>query len=185
MSQTKLPLGRNNSVMTSLCPPMESLVVTSRLCTGNSRTFFLRCSRQNKNHTLFPFGADCFYQLMEAGGGCLVGDGSLVTGIRFILCARLVFYTPVDRLWRQDSTGHTTKTKCRNLKQIFPEKEYRGLSPYFHIHVSVREFYILTMGLHILLQEICGPILGLYKSLTDKWMWKMGLRPRNSQKRNT
>jgi hypothetical protein len=47
MSLTKLPLGRNNLVMTSLFPPRESLVVTSRLGTGNSRTFFygvrLRC----------------------------------------------------------------------------------------------------------------------------------------------
>ncbi len=33
--------------------------------------------------------------------------------------------------------------------------------------------------------EICGLILGIYKSLTDTWMWKLGLRPRNSQKRNT
>jgi hypothetical protein len=40
MSLTKLPLGRNDSVMTSLFPPKESLVVTSRLGTGNSRTFF-------------------------------------------------------------------------------------------------------------------------------------------------
>jgi hypothetical protein len=35
-----------------------------------------------------------------------------------------------------------------NLKQIFPEKEYRGLSPIFHIHVSVSELYVPTMGLH-------------------------------------
>jgi hypothetical protein len=42
MSLTKLSLGRNNSVMTSLFPPRESLVVTltSRLGTGNLRTFF-------------------------------------------------------------------------------------------------------------------------------------------------
>ncbi len=40
MSLTKLPMGRNNSVMTSLSPPRESLVVTSRLGTGNSGTFF-------------------------------------------------------------------------------------------------------------------------------------------------
>ncbi len=26
---------------------------------------------------------------------------------------------------------------AENLKQIFPEKEYRGLSPNFQIHVSV------------------------------------------------
>jgi hypothetical protein len=48
-----------------------------------------------------------------------------------------------------------------NLKQIFPEKEYRGLSPNLHIHVSVSELYIPTMGLPFLLEEICGPILGI------------------------
>jgi hypothetical protein len=40
MSLTKLPLGGNNLFMTSLFPPRESLVVTSGLGTGNSRTFF-------------------------------------------------------------------------------------------------------------------------------------------------
>ncbi len=48
MSLTKLPLGRNNSVMTSLFPPVESLVVTSRLGMGNWRTFFLRCILRSK-----------------------------------------------------------------------------------------------------------------------------------------
>jgi hypothetical protein len=52
-------------------------------------------------------------------------------------------------------------------KKIFPEKEWRGLSPNFHIHVSMSELYIPTMGLPILLEDICGPILGIYKSLTD------------------
>ncbi len=56
---------------------------------------------------------------------------------------------------------------AENLKQIFPEKEYRGLGPIFHIHVSVSELYIYTMGLPFLLEEICGPILGIYKSITD------------------
>jgi hypothetical protein len=52
-------------------------------------------------------------------------------------------------------------------KQIFPKKEYRGLSPNFYIHASVSYFYIPTIGLPILLEEIGRPILGLYKSLTD------------------
>ncbi len=50
MSLTKLPLGRNNSVMTLLFPPRESLVVRSRLGTGNSRTFFLRCTPDPNGH---------------------------------------------------------------------------------------------------------------------------------------
>jgi hypothetical protein len=41
---------------------------------------------------------------------------------------------------------------AENLKQIFPEKEYRGLSPNFHIHVSVSELYIPTTGLPFLLE---------------------------------
>ncbi len=70
---------------------------------------------------------------------------------------------------RQGQTALYTlqRQNAENLKQIFPEKEYRGLSPNFHIHVSVSELYIPTMGLPFLLEEICGPILGIYKSLTD------------------
>jgi hypothetical protein len=44
-------------------------------------------------------------------------------------------------------------TNTENSKQIFPEKELRGLSPNFHIHVSVSDLYIPTIGLPILLQE--------------------------------
>ncbi len=33
-------------------------------------------------------------------------------------------------------------------------------------------------------RKICGPILGLYKSLTTQWMWKLGRRPRNSSSGN-
>ncbi len=40
-----------------------------------------------------------------------------------------------------------------NSKQIFPEKELHALSPNFHIHVSVSDLYIPTIGLPILLQE--------------------------------
>jgi hypothetical protein len=39
------------------------------------------------------------------------------------------------------------RQNAENLKQIFPGKNYRGLSPNFHIHVSVSELYIPTMGL--------------------------------------
>jgi hypothetical protein len=59
------------------------------------------------------------------------------------------------------------RQNAENLKQIFPEKDYRGLSPNFHIHASVSELYIPTMGKPFLLEEICGPILGIYKYLTD------------------
>jgi hypothetical protein len=48
----------------------------------------------------------------------------------------------------------------------------------------VSELYIPMMGLPVLLEEICRLILGIYKSLKDTCKWKLGLRPRCSQKRN-
>jgi hypothetical protein len=59
------------------------------------------------------------------------------------------------------------RTNTENVKQIFPEKELRGHSPNFNIHVPVSDLHIPTIDLPILLQEICGPILGIHKSLTD------------------
>jgi hypothetical protein len=47
------------------------------------------------------------------------------------------------------------------------QSQNRGLSPNFHIHVSVSELYIPRMGLSVLLEEICRLILGIYKSLED------------------
>ncbi len=58
------------------------------------------------------------------------------------------------------------RSSTESSKQIFPEKEERGQSPNFHIHVSVSDLYIPSIDLPVLLQEICGPVLGIYKSLT-------------------
>ncbi len=75
------------------------------------------------------------------------------------------------------------RQNTENSKHIFLEKELRGHSPNFHIHVSVSDLYNpTTIDLPIL--NICGPIMGIDKSLTDKWMWKLGLTKGNSQKRN-
>jgi hypothetical protein len=45
--------------------------------------------------------------------------------------------------------GHNTE----NSKQIITEKELRGFKPNFHIHVSVSDLCIPTIGLPILMQE--------------------------------
>ncbi len=36
------------------------------------------------------------------------------------------------------------------------------------------------IGLHISVSRIGRPMVGIYKSLTGAWMWKLGLRPRYS-----
>ncbi len=68
------------------------------------------------------------------------------------------------------------RTNTEISKQIFLEKELRGHSP-IHIHVSVSDLYNSQDRSAILLQEIYWTILGIYKSPTDKWLWKLGLRP--------
>ncbi len=58
-----------------------------------------------------------------------------------------------ETFWR-NLVATLQRQNTENSKQIFPEKEYRGLSPNFHIHVSVSHLYISTIGLPILLEEI-------------------------------
>jgi hypothetical protein len=64
-------------------------------------------------------------------------------------------------LWR------TVKNQYKKFETRFPEKDLCGHSPNFYIQVSVSNLYIPTIEPPILLREICGQILGIYKSLTD------------------
>ncbi len=66
-----------------------------------------------------------------------------------------------------------------NSRQIFPEMKLRGLVPNFYIHVSVNDLYIPTIGPQTQYSKIGGPIVGIYESLTDTWMQKLGTRLRN------
>ena len=61
---------------------------------------------------------------------------------------------------------------------VFLFWELRGLSPNIHILVSVNDLYIPRIGPHISCSRI-GSSSGIYKSLTDIWMWKFGLWPHN------
>jgi hypothetical protein len=74
----------------------------------------------------------------------------------------------LSKINQQKQSHPLQRINTENLKQIIPEKELRSHSPNFHIHVSVSDSYIPTIDLPILRQEMCGPILGIHKSLTDK-----------------
>jgi hypothetical protein len=49
------------------------------------------------------------------------------------------------------------RTNTESWKKIFPEKEFHGHSPKYHIHVSVSDLYI--------------PIIDLTSILMQKNMW--------------
>ncbi len=67
-------------------------------------------------------------------------------------------------------------TLQRKSRLFIPEKELCGLSPNFHSCVFERLIYIPRIW-HIF---FCRLIMGIYKSLPDTRMWKLGLTPRNS-----
>jgi hypothetical protein len=88
------------------------------------------------------------------------GEAETVTGHLSILCFFWASLTAIQflKILPRYSTGSQVQYKLKrhsteNSKQIFPEKEFRGLSPNFHIHASEGDLYISTTGLPILLQE--------------------------------
>ncbi len=107
MSLTKLPLGRNNSVMTSLFPPRESLVVTNPAGDGKLAILFFTVQKQKENFTnkkfLTHLGIIFLHDLrqQEEVGTCIVQ----LCMCQFTLCAvqdsikaRLKIY-PHSRMW--------------------------------------------------------------------------------------
>ncbi len=130
--------------------------------------------------------------------GSVSGSGSFYhqakkvrkTLISFILWLLLDFLssgsTPTCHGSRTLILSLTAKNQYRKLETNIPRKGIsRPMSQFPQSCVCERFIYsIPTIDLSIILQDICGPILGIYKSLSDT-LWKQGLRPRNSQKRNT
>ncbi len=57
------------------------------------------------------------------------------------------------------------------MKLLFPKHNYNVLSPmqFLHSYICERFIYFQDLSLPILLQgnTVCGPILGIYKSLTE------------------
>ncbi len=107
-------------------------------------------------------------------GGGFISIVMLCTGLSgYIITTKYVHTSWQSSSW----TAHCNE----NPIHVFPEKELSGLSTNFHIHVSV-SVYSQDRSVHIF--SYSRPIVGIYKSLTDTWMWKSGQRPRNSFARN-
>ncbi len=79
------------------------------------------------------------------------------------------------------------RTYTENSKEIFPYKEIsRQQSQFPCTFMCLWAIYIFTRSVCLsCYRKICGPILVIYKLLTDTWIWNWGLRPRNSFSGNT
>ncbi len=80
---------------------------------------------------------------------------------------------PITRRHLSLQNPHCTK----NSIYVFPEIKLRGLVPSSFSHVSVSDFYIFPGSVCLFgCRKIGRTILGIYKFLTDTWMWKLGDR---------
>jgi hypothetical protein len=65
---------------------------------------------------------------------------------------------------------YNAKSQYRKFETNIPRKGLRGHSPNFHIHVSLSDLHVYSHNQSVCLffccMKICGPILGIYKSLT-------------------
>jgi hypothetical protein len=94
----------------------------------------------------------------------------------------LVFLLAVQQKGREkgDEHGGVFVPHCKeNPIYVFLFWELRDLSPNFHVHV-VSDLFFRRIGPHISCSRIGRSMVGIYKLLTDTWMWKLGLWPRNS-----
>ncbi len=70
------------------------------------------------------------------------------------ICQGLASYTVQRRVPCIQQRRGVGRSHCNeNPIYVFPGKELRGLSPSFHIHVSVSDSYVRRIGPHIFLQQ--------------------------------
>jgi hypothetical protein len=74
----------------------------------------------------------------------------------------------------------TLQRKKKNPSSVFLSWELRGLSPNFHIHMSVNDLYIPKYRSKYFLQQNRQIDRGNVQIAHRHWMWKLGLWPRNS-----
>ncbi len=80
-----------------------------------------------------------------------------------------------------DCLCYIAKTQYQKFETNIPRKRNCAASVPISTFICLWAIYIFPWLVCLFCcREICGTILGIYKSITDIWMWKLGLRPRNS-----
>ncbi len=83
---------------------------------------------------------------------CVFQDGGFISIV--MLCKGLSGYIITTKYVHTSWQSSSWSAHCnKNPINLFPEKEFRGLGPNFHIHVSVSDLYMPKIGPHIFLQQ--------------------------------
>ncbi len=124
-------------------------------------------TKKNKN---FPsFGVFWFVQQLHWGNFLFLKRGDRPQNPLFLYIGLTI--TPLQMKGRWESNINVYSQKWNYAASLFPKENYNVPSPNSCTHRSVRELFISRIC-----SQICGPILGIYKSLTNTWMWKLGLK---------
>ncbi len=75
---------------------------------------------------------------------------------------------------------YSQKWNC--AASLFLKQNYNVLFPNSYTRISWEIYIFPGFVCLFCFSQICGSILGIYKSLIDTWMWKLGMRPCISQK---
>ncbi len=79
----------------------------------------------------------------------------------------------------------TAKKKCWKFWNKYSQKRNNGASVPISTFMCLWANYIFPQWVCLFCwRKYVDRYIGIYKSLKDTWMWKSGLRPRNSLKRN-
>ncbi len=130
---------------------------------------------------IFPLGFDTWRTVIDSSGivdNILAKDKPMPRKKLFMEPSR----TPAAKRW-YSFTLHCKDTipKIRNKKKYSQKRNWAA-------SVSIPTFMFYERFIHKFPRSVClfccrkigGPILGMCRSLTDTWMWKLGLRPRRA-----
>ncbi len=101
---------------------------------------------------------------------------SILSAVAPLHCPEIVTFSSCREVQYIDPWYYTLQRKTH---LCIPRKGIAWPQSRFQIHVSVSDLYIYSQD-----RSTYFPAAGswecTYKSLTDTWMWTLGLRPRNS-----
>ncbi len=110
-----------------------------------------------------PYGVKAVSGWPEQGSS-ISSSGNIVLEEPHTIFAVVFWDSPPSSVNWQRQASLDVPHCNENQVYVFPEKELCGLSPNYHIHVSVNDLYIPRIGPHILLSRIGRPIVVIYKS---------------------